>query len=195
MKRKTLRLAVDVTAFGLFVLLTATGVLMRYVLPPGSGRFSVLWGMNRHDWGALHFWIAVAFMGSLAVHLLLNWRWVTSAIKGRPREGSGVRVALAVVGLLAVVALAFSPFFARVESTGHAPHRQRTSESDHSGSRQISGSQTLRQVSEETGVPLEHLMRGLGLPDDVDVDEPLGRLRREYGFTMRDVREIVQKEE
>ena len=86
--------------------LTATGVLVRYVLPPGSGRFSTLWGMDRHDWGRVHFWIAVVLLLSLALHLLLHWRWVVSMASGRPREGSSSRVALSVVGVLALAALA-----------------------------------------------------------------------------------------
>ena len=99
MRKSNVNFIVDAVAFAAFVLLTATGVLVRYVLPPGSGHFIKLWGMDRHGWGQIHFWIAVALMGALALHLLLHWRWVVSMVKGRPREGSGVRVALAVVGV------------------------------------------------------------------------------------------------
>jgi hypothetical protein len=42
-------------------------------------------------------------------------RWIAAAVCGRPREGSGLRVALGVVGLLAVLAAAAAPFFADVE--------------------------------------------------------------------------------
>jgi hypothetical protein len=56
-KRSTINFIIDAVGFVGFVFLTTTGVLVRYVLPPGSGRRAVLWGMNRHEWGDLHFWI------------------------------------------------------------------------------------------------------------------------------------------
>jgi hypothetical protein len=114
-KRPTLNLAVDAAAFATFVLLTSTGVLLRYVLPPGSGRHTTIWGLDRHDWGQIHFWISMAFLACLAVHLLVHRRWIVSVIRGRPREGSGLRVALGVVGLVAVLAAAAAPFLAEVE--------------------------------------------------------------------------------
>lgn len=115
MKRPTLNLAVDAAAFATFVLLTSTGVLLRYVLPPGSGRHTTIWGLDRHDWGQIHFWISMAFLAFLAVHLLVHRRWIVSVVRGRPREGSGLRVALGVVGLVAVLAAAAAPFLAEVE--------------------------------------------------------------------------------
>lgn len=100
MKRANLNFVLDAVAFAAFVLLTSTGVLMRYVLPPGSGHFSILWGMDRHEWGQLHFWIAVVLMASMGLHLLLHWRWIISMVKGRSREGSGIRVAFAFAGVM-----------------------------------------------------------------------------------------------
>ena len=104
-----------------FVLLTATGVLMRYVLPPGSGRHTTIWTLDRHEWGSIHFWIAITFFAVLAFHLFLHWRWIVTVLKGRPREGSGARVALGTVGLVALLALALSPFMSPVERAGGEP--------------------------------------------------------------------------
>ena len=42
MKRVNLNFIVDVVAFAGFVLLTTTGVLKRYILPPGSGHYSTI---------------------------------------------------------------------------------------------------------------------------------------------------------
>lgn len=135
MRRPTLNLLVDAAAFASFVLLTASGILLRYVLPPRSGRFTTLWGWDRHDWGALHFWVAVALMATLAAHLVLHWRWIASTVAGRPREGSGRRVALAVIGALALLALAAAPFLSpiqRVERRGDG--RGATSSASEGGS-------------------------------------------------------------
>ena len=193
MKRAKLNFLVDAVAFTAFVFLTGTGVLVRYVLPPGSGRFSTLWGMDRHDWGRIHFWIAVILMASLGMHLFLHWRWVVGMVKGRPREGSGVRVALAVVGLVALLGLAAAPFFGDVQETGEPPHRLRSMEHADDKAYRIDGSTTLREVEQRTGVPAAVILEELGLPPESHVDERLGRLRRQYGFEMEDVRGIVEK--
>ena len=126
MNRTTLNFVVDTAAFVGFVLLTTTGVLMHYLLPPGSGHHTTIWGLDRHDWGQVHFWISAVFLGSLALHLCLHWRWVTALVRGRPRQGGtqpGVRVALALVALIALLALALAPLFSSVETSSHRAGR------------------------------------------------------------------------
>lgn len=192
MKRSNLNFIVDFVGFAGFVLLTATGVLMRYVLPPGSGRVTTIWTLDRHEWGSIHFWIAIAFLAVLSFHLFLHWRWIVTLMRGRPREGSGVRVALGTVGLLALLALAIGPFLAEVErdAGGAGPPRPHSSEVE--GLDSIRGFTTLAEVQEATGVPADHIIAELGLPPGVDHDEPLGRLRTTYGFTINEVRTIVR---
>ena len=193
MKRANLNFLVDAVALIAFVLLAATGVLVRYVLPPGSGHFSALWGMDRHQWGQVHFWIAVVLMASLGLHLFLHWRWVLCMVKGRPREGSGLRVALSLVGIIALAALTAAPFFGRVEQTGEPPHRRRAADQGESGAFKIDGSMSLTEIEQLTGVPAVVVLRKLGLPADVRVDARLGRLSKEHGFELHDVREVVRK--
>ncbi|OGP86840.1 MAG: hypothetical protein A2Y95_01385 [Deltaproteobacteria bacterium RBG_13_65_10] len=193
MRKADLNFVVDVVAFVAFVFLAATGVLVRYVLPPGSGHFSMLWGMDRHEWGQLHFWTAVVLMASLGFHLFNHWRWVVGMVKGPPREGSGLRVALAAIGVMALVGLAAAPFFGRVEQTGEPPHRMRLAETDEGTVRKIDGSMTLNEVEQLTGVRAAVILRDLGLPPDLPLDVRLGRLRKEHGFELNDVREVVRR--
>ncbi|MEA5114397.1 MAG: DUF4405 domain-containing protein [Geobacteraceae bacterium] len=195
MRREKINFMIDTVAFAAFVLLTSTGVIMSYILPPGSGRFSVLWGMDRHDWGRLHFWVAVVLMTTLGLHLVFHWRWIAGMIKGRPREGSGIRMGLAVVGVLALLGLAALPFMGRVEQTGaEPPHRMRLTDHEKVDKYDIDGSMTLSDVEKRTGVPPEVLLRELGLPPGLPTDENLGRLRKKYGFELNDVREVVRKQ-
>lgn len=55
MKRRDFDFFIDVVAFIGFIVLTITGVLMRYVLPPESGKFSTIWQLDKHEWGDIHF--------------------------------------------------------------------------------------------------------------------------------------------
>lgn len=77
MKRNFLNYLVDAITFIVLFLIVMTGLFIRYVLPPGSGREKLqllVWG--RHDWGDFHFWLSVA-MGLLFVaHIALHWNWV-----------------------------------------------------------------------------------------------------------------------
>jgi hypothetical protein len=194
MNKAKLNFIIDTVAFVAFALLASTGVLIRYVLPAGSGHFANLWDLDRHDWGHVHFWIAVALMGTLALHLLLHWTWIVSMVKGRPTEASGYRLGLAVVGLLALIGLAGAPFVVEVEHSGEPPHKLRSSEASEKTEPRIDGSMTLRQIEQMTGVSAQTLVRELHLPSDVSLDENLGRLRRQYGFKMEDVRNVLRKQ-
>jgi len=193
MKRVKLNFIVDTLAFAGFVVLTTTGVLMRYVLPPGSGHSSTIWGLDRHEWGGLHFWVSVGFFSILALHLVLHWRWIASVVTGRPREGSGFRAALGLVGLATVVALASAPLMAPVEKeTGDRGAPSPLSAHPYEDFA-IRGSMSLREVEETTGVPAAYILKALKLPDSISKEERLGPLKRQFGFEINDVREIIKE--
>ncbi len=192
MKRTTLNFIIDVLAFVGFVLLTTTGVLMRYILPPGSGRYSTIWSLDRHEWGGLHFWISVVFFSILALHLLLHWRWIVNVITGRSPEGSGFRAGLGIVGFATIVALGVSPLLIPVEIdlTG----KEMTSLSSHKYEGfLIRGSMTLKDVEKTTEVPVAYIIESLKLPASISVEQQLGSLKRKYRFEINDVREIVKE--
>ncbi len=115
MKRGTLISLIDVVAFIAFLFLTSSGILLRYLLPPGSGRWSELWGMSRHQWGEVHFWIAFVFFAVLAFHLLQHWRFVLGLFRGHLKEVTRLRAALGLLGLVAVILLAIAPLFSPVQ--------------------------------------------------------------------------------
>jgi hypothetical protein len=111
MKKTAVNLWLNVLAFVNFLALAATGAIMRWVLPPGSGggqgggeglargwrggrsaldlsspdgsRIRSLLGWKRHDWGDLHFWLAVALVTIIILHLALHWSWVRCNILPR----------------------------------------------------------------------------------------------------------------
>lgn len=189
-KRPNLNAAIDALALGGFVFLTATGVLMRYVLPPGSGWHTTVWGLSRHAWGEIHFWIAVVFLATLTVHLLIHRRWIVSIMRGRPHEGSGYRVALGLVGLLAILGIAAAPFVSPVEQVPHGPGSHR-GYALRPGA--IQGSMTLQEVADGAGIPVAKLIARLGIAAETRADETLDQLIAEQDLRLRDVRDAVRE--
>lgn len=125
MKRSHAHLAVDVglAAAGLGVL--ATGLLLEFVLPPGS-RQSTVASWTRHAWGDAHLYLALGLLALAAVHVTLNWAWVCNVIAkatGRQPARPGTRRAaglVVVVALAAVIAgLLLLASWVKVEDTSH----------------------------------------------------------------------------
>lgn len=191
MKRPFLNFIIDVAAFAGFVLLSSTGVLMRYILPPGSGHYSTIWSLDRHEWGGIHFWISVVFFFILALHLVLHWRWIVSLLMRRPREGSGFRAGLGIFGFIIVVALAISPLLTPIENDNRSKGVSSLSSHTYEDI-SILGSMTLMEVEKTTGVPAIYIINSLNLPEATSEVERLGSLKRQYGFEINDVREIVK---
>jgi len=194
MKQVQRNFVVDLAAFVAFVLLTTTGVLLRYILPPGSGRFTTLWGLDRHTWGQIHFWIALILLGILAIHLVLHWKWIVCMVKGRPTEGSGWRMALAVVGLIGLLGLAVAPLLSPVERK-ELPAGQRgvaATEQRETVVPLVTGAMSLEDVARRLEVPVPTLLRTLGLPEDIAPETRLSQLRRQYGLTLHEVRRRLQ---
>jgi hypothetical protein len=194
MKRTTVNFVVDAVAFVAFSFLAATGAIIHFVLPAGSGHFETLWGMDRHQWGEIHFWIAATMAVTVVTHLLLHWRWLVTTIRGGSPTNASARVLLAVAVVALVVGVALSPFFATVQSKdGVPPHKRQFGEHSEGPAHEITGSMTLDEVERNTGVSAATILKELGLPRDVPTDERLGRLRKQYGFEMEAVRNAVRK--
>jgi hypothetical protein len=210
-KRSTVNFVIDALTFAFFVFLVATGFILYYVLPAGSGRIegggpgqgaavreiTLLWGLDRHQWGEIHFWLAAAILILLSFHLALHWRWIVAVVRGRRGEGSGARAALGAVGALGILMLAVMPFLSpsrdvprgELKPGGEAAARTGAFSPAHDDS--IRGSMTLKEVEAETGVSADELVRHLGLPPATPLNENLGRLRKQHGLTMEQVREAV----
>jgi hypothetical protein len=80
----------DVANLFAFGAVLATGVILKWVVPHGGegrggGRgqgMSIAWlGMNRHEWGDVHFWIAATGIALLILHLAMHTGWIISATR------------------------------------------------------------------------------------------------------------------
>ena len=95
MKRTTFNFIVDAVALVDLLCLTATGSILKFILPPGSGggqghgyrggrgaaEAKSLLHLYRHDWGDIHFILALIFIVLILVHLFLHWKWITSTTR------------------------------------------------------------------------------------------------------------------
>lgn len=205
MKRNTLNFAVDgVTALVMFGLV-ATGLIVRFVLPPGSGRSRLLWGLGRHDWGDLHFWLAVGISVMVLIHTALHWRWVCATAlrlfrRGATEPASVGRTSgnLAGFGLLVLIVGFFAGFVwlaqINVQEVRDVGGSDMLAKSGHEEGEKgsIRGSMTLAEVAAAKNMSVETLRARLGLPASVPPDEQMGRTCRKYGLSMPEARKRVE---
>jgi hypothetical protein len=212
MKRSALNYLIDAAAFVAFLFLLSTGLLLRYQLPPGSGGLegrgsgrgtgdravTQLWSWSRHDWGELHFWIAVVLIAVLALHLLLHWKWIVCMTRGTRSEASGLRFGLGLASLVALLILTIVPLVVPTSETTRDELREQTlsdGESDvHISATDwdhLRGSMTLAEAAAEGGMSVEYLREKLGLAENVLSDDRIGRSLREAGKHMSDLRRLL----
>lgn len=128
------------------------------------------------------------FFAILTFHVLLHWRWIAGSISGRKTEDSGLRLGLGLIGVLTLIAFAAAPLIAPVEISGVSGKRLRSMESEVPA---IRGDMSPADIEQTTGVPAEYLFEKLNLPASIDRTVPLGRLRKQHGFSMAEVKKAV----
>jgi len=112
MYRNTLNFWLEIVSALVIAGLAATGGIMHFVLPPGTGRTSLLFGLGRHDYGEIHFWLASAALLLVIVHVWLHWNWVCCIVgrsAGNPQPGKTGRTFAGIL-FLAVLILGLAGF-------------------------------------------------------------------------------------
>lgn len=112
MSRTLVNIIIDLVATLLFLGMIATGYLLRFPLPPGTNKTLTLWGMSRHQWGDIHFWISLGLLTVLMIHLALHWNWIVTVIGKRchlikTSQPSLVRSAIWSLGVFTALSIAF----------------------------------------------------------------------------------------
>lgn len=98
----------DLLSFAALTLMLSTGIVLRFTLPPRSGGDEV-WGLTRHDWGNIHYYLSVVFLLFMAAHLVAHAKFIKSVIIGKAQKEKYYRIAIGVLGVIALIALAFAP--------------------------------------------------------------------------------------
>ena len=162
-------LIIDVIMLVSMMAVAGIGLLMKYILLPGYkvnevyGRNVELyfWGFDRHQWGAIHLYVALFLLFLLILHILFHWDMIV-CILTRMVSGRNARlVVFIIIGLLSLI-LALAPFVLKPEV--------RQMERPHNHSREV------ENVNQ--------------LPAD-SAGERLGRLKKNYAFDFNDLREFI----
>jgi len=106
MNRNTLNFWLELVSALVIAGLAVTGGIIHFVLPPGTGRTSLLFGLGRHDYGEIHFWLAVSALLLVIVHVWLHWNWVCCIVgrsAGNPQPGKTGKTFAGVIFLAVLI--------------------------------------------------------------------------------------------
>ena len=106
MQRTLVNLIIDALAALLLLGMIATGYLLHFPLPPGTNKSLSLWGLSRHQWGEVHFWISIGLLIVLLVHLVLHWQWIVTVVQKRLHLPKSMSRSHLVGGLITVAIIA-----------------------------------------------------------------------------------------
>jgi len=84
MKKSKLNLIIDALMLLCMAAIAGIGLLIRNVLIPGYQEWEIygrnvdlyFWGLDRHQWGTIHFIIALVLLGLLILHIVLHWSMI-----------------------------------------------------------------------------------------------------------------------
>ena len=113
MNQFTFTKVLDLFSFVALMLMLSTGVFLKITLPPRSGGDQV-WGLSRHEWGDIHFYLSVVFLLFMSAHLLVHAKFIKSVIIGNAPTEKYYRIVAGIIGVIALIALAFSPVISPV---------------------------------------------------------------------------------
>jgi hypothetical protein len=198
-------LVLDALLFLALMAMVGIGLLMKYVLLPGReanaayGRpvSLTLLGWDRHEWGSVHLVIGFVFLGLLGLHVALHWKTILCLLRRLVPQRAPRIVAASVFVLVGAVAASFALFVAPEVVSRHrhhahaddygAPHERAGRRHTRRG-RDVRGRWTLAEAAQYAGVPVVQLKAELGLPAATPDDVSLGQLRRQYGWSMAEMR-------
>jgi hypothetical protein len=105
-----------------FIAVAGLGFLMKYVLLPGykinelynSNTELFFWGLNRHQWGTVHLYLAFPLILLLILHIILHWAMITSIFRQLIPGQTAQIVFLAFFGVFSIF-LALAPLYVKPE--------------------------------------------------------------------------------
>jgi len=201
MRKTTVNLVVDTIAYFIFACLFATGLILEYSIPPGEGNGAgkkVIWDLTRHQWGDIHFILALVLIILIFIHMIIHWRWIyTMTNKNEKQPNTFNRTMIYTVFGISVILILIpfflpapqyhtvSPITIQQPSTVSEPIAQ---EEINNNAELIRGNMTIQEVSAQTGLSIQQIQTILGINVSLQKDEKLGRLLRREGISMQEAR-------
>jgi len=213
MKKTDWQYLVDTLLFFCIVGIAFIGFLMGLVIPKGpvaSESSKYFLGLHRHQWGNIHFYLSIAFVILVIIHLILSWKWIKGKARQIFKKGWGTMLILTACVSLLIIVL-FWALYPKVPGTyedygvgaGKRERQLRLQEEGYATQKGfvspeedyilITGQMTLQEVEKATGISAKNLAAELDLPSKVSLDETLGQLRKKYPFTLQEVRDIISE--
>ena len=86
MKRSNLNLIIDILLLLLFAAVSGIGILMKYIMPSNfsirhegaTSYASDVLGMNRHEWGYIHWILSLLLLLFILIHIILHWKMIVN---------------------------------------------------------------------------------------------------------------------
>ena len=122
MNSSTIIKITDLLSFAALTLMISTGTLLEFTLPPRSGGDEV-WNLTRHEWGDIHYFVSIAFLLLMAVHLITHAKFIKCVITGKGSRENNYRIAAGILGAIALIALAFAPVVSPVTDVERGQQR------------------------------------------------------------------------
>jgi len=118
MSKAKLNLVIDGLLFLNVAAIAGIGLLINYVLVPGFRQWEIyarnvdlrFLGLERHEWGAVHYVLGLVFLALLVLHVVLHWGMIVSISRKLIPNRLARRIVAAILLVLAVLLMAFSVF-------------------------------------------------------------------------------------
>ncbi|WP_430809416.1 MULTISPECIES: DUF4405 domain-containing protein [unclassified Carboxylicivirga] len=214
MKKSSINFIIDALLLFCLCAISGIGLLIKYTLPSGQDRWAqagagknLQWlGMDRHQWGDIHFYISLVMIALLVVHIVLHWGFIKT-IFSRMVNSSSAKSLISWCFVFICLSLLIIPFFVKpsditrpVENSKHTSHQhpqapvtKHAIQADLKQTTVINGKLRLQEVVDTYKVPLPYLQQHLQLPKHVNGEAQLGQLRKQYGFQMSEIRNIINQ--
>lgn len=107
-----------------FVILSITSIVL-YITPAGRVAYWASWslfGLDKHQWGALHTNIGYLFIAASVIHIILNWKLIVNYIRKKTREAMKINAdtvaSVVIVMAFSVLTLAEMPPVSWIQTFG-----------------------------------------------------------------------------